>query len=65
MEVCLFVCIEFKRSSKQSFSHVGMESLLPGCGKLMCLAQGHNTVPPVGINSFKPGVPFMGHRQTV
>ena len=37
----------------QFFSHVGTEPTLPGYNQnyreLMCLAKGHNTVPPVGI----------------
>ena len=49
----LFVCTVAQRPSKQFFSHVGMEPTLPRfkqyCRELMCLAQGHNTVPPVGI----------------
>ena len=44
---------EALRPSQQFFSHVGTEPTLPGfnqyCRELMCLAQGHNTVPPVGI----------------
>ena len=48
----LFV-LRLKHPSQQFFSHVVMEPMLPGfnqyCRELMCLAQGHNTVPPVGI----------------
>ena len=51
--ICLFVCIEAKCPSQQFFSHVGTEPTLPGfnkyCRELMCLAQKHNTVTPVGI----------------
>ena len=40
------------------FSHVGTEPTLPGfnqyCRKLMCLAQGPNTVPLVGISIRSP-----------
>ena len=42
-------------SSQHFFSHVGTAPTLPGfnqyCRELMCLAQGHNTVMPVGIES--------------
>ena len=48
----LFVLM-LKRPSRQFFSHVETEPTLPGfnqyCRELMCLAQGHNTVPPFGI----------------
>ena len=47
----LFVCIP----SQQFSSHVGTEPTLPCfyqyCRELMCLAQGHNTVPLVGIET--------------
>ena len=50
---CLFVCVEVLHPRQQFFSHVGMEPTLPGfnqnCSELMCLAQGHNTAMPVGI----------------
>ena len=43
----------FVRSSQHFFSHVGTEPTLTGynqyCRDLMCLAQGHNTATPVGI----------------
>ena len=46
--VCLFVCVEALRPS-----HVGTEPTLHGfnqyCWELMCLAQVHNTMTPVGI----------------
>ena len=49
----MFVCFEALRPSQQFFSHVGTEPTLPGfnqyCWVLMCLAQGHNTMTPVGI----------------
>ena len=52
---CLFVCIEALGPSQRNFSHVGTEPMLPGYNQfyreLMCLAQGHNTMPPVGIES--------------
>ena len=49
--------------NQQFFGHVGMEPMLPGfnqyCSELMCLAlclaQGHNTVPLVGIKSKTSG----------
>ena len=48
----LFVSIEASRPSQQFFSHGGTEPTLPGfnqyCRELMCLVQGHNTVPPLG-----------------
>ena len=48
-------CTEASPPSQHFFSHVGTESMLPGfnqyCRELMCLAQGHNMVPPVGIES--------------
>ena len=51
--LCEFVCVEAIRLSQQIFSYVRMEPTLPGfnqfCRELMCLAQGHNTVTPVGI----------------
>ena len=49
---CLFV-LKLYVPSQQFFSHVGTEPTLPGfnqhCRELMCVAQGHNTVTPVGI----------------
>ena len=48
-----FLCIEAECPSQQFFSHVRTEPTLPGfnqyCRESMCLAQGHNTVPLVGI----------------
>ena len=49
---CLFV-LRLNIPVNNFFSHVGTEPTLPGlnqyCRELMCLAQGHNTVPLVGI----------------
>ena len=49
----MFVCFEVQCPSQQFFSDVRTEPPLPGfnqySGTLMCLAQGHNMVPPVGI----------------
>ena len=43
----------FFNLGQQFFSHAGTEPSLPGfnqyCRELMCLAEGHNTVTPVGI----------------
>ena len=51
--VILFVCTEAYHPRQQVFSQVGTEPTLPGFNQyfreLMCLAQGRNTVTPVGI----------------
>ena len=48
-----FVLFVLTLNSQQFFSHVGTEPTLPGfnqyCRELMCLAQGHSPVTPVGI----------------
>ena len=53
VSVCLFVCVEAQRPNLQYFSHVGTEPTLPWfnqyCRELISLAQGLNTVAPVGI----------------
>ena len=50
--VCLFV-LRLNVKVNNFFSHVGTEPMLAGfnqyCRELMCLAQGHNMVMPVGI----------------
>ena len=49
----IYFCVEAYHPRQQLFSHVGTEPTLPGfnqyCRELMCLAQGHNTMSPVGI----------------
>ena len=51
--IAFFVLKLMYSPSQQCFSHVGTEPGLSGfnqyCKELMCLAQGHNSVPLVGI----------------
>ena len=48
---CRNLTSQVERPSQQLFSHFGTEPPFPGCNKYCreCLAQGHNTVTPVGI----------------
>ena len=65
IQVLFYFCIEAYRPSQQFFSHVGTEPTLPvfnqHCRELMCLAQGHITMPSVGI---KPGTSRFGVRHS-
>ena len=41
--------VDALQPSQQFFSHVGTSSCLPGKQWIKCLAQGHNTVPPMSL----------------